>query len=144
MIALINPKSANWGFRVPNSLLTLGAFLEGRYDYTIIDENLGVNAVTELEKLIQNGLKYIGITVMPAMQLRGAYQISKEIKTRFPDVKIIWGGYFPSMHPNTVLKSPYIDYVLKGHAEYSFIELIDSLEAKPGAKEPKQIAGTLI
>ncbi|HWA07414.1 MAG TPA: radical SAM protein [Ignavibacteria bacterium] len=141
MIALINPKSANWGFRVPNSLLTLGAFFEGRYDYTIIDENLGVNAVTELEKLIQNGLKYIGITVMPAMQLRGAYAISKEIKTRFPKIPIIWGGYFPSMHPNTVLKSPYIDYVLKGHAEYSFIDLIDSLEAKPGAKELKQIAG---
>ena len=141
MIALINPKSANWGFRVPNSLLTLGAFIEGRYDYTIIDENLGVNAVTELEKLIKNGLKYIGITVMPAMQLRGAYAISKEIKTRFPNIPIIWGGYFPSMHPNTVLKSPYIDYVLKGHAEYSFLELIDSLEAKPGAKELKQIAG---
>ncbi len=141
MIALINPKSANWGFRVPNSLLTLGAFLEDRYDYTIIDENLGVNAVTELEKLIKNGLKYIGITVMPAMQLRGAYAISKEIKNLYPDIPIIWGGYFPSMHPNTVLKSPYIDYVLKGHAEYSFIELIDSLEAKPGAKELKQIAG---
>ncbi|MBE2217778.1 MAG: B12-binding domain-containing radical SAM protein [Ignavibacteria bacterium] len=141
MIALINPKSANWGFRVPNSLLTLGAFLEGRYDYTIIDENLGISPVNELAKLIQNGVKYIGITVMPALQLRGAYSISKEIKTRFPDVKIIWGGYFPSMHPNTVLKSPYIDFVLKGHAEYSFIELIDSLEAKPGAKELKQIAG---
>lgn len=141
MIALVNPRSANWGFRVPNSLLTLGAFLEGRYDYTIIDENLGVNAVNELAKLIPGGVKYIGITVMPAMQLRGAYAISREVKTRFPDVKIIWGGYFPSMHPNTVLKSPYIDFVLKGHAEYSFIELIDSLEAKPGAKELKQIAG---
>ena len=89
MIALVNPKSANWGFRVPNSLLTLGAFLEGRYDYTIIDENLGVTAVNSLVKLIQNGVKYIGITVMPAMQLRGAYQISREIKTRFPEIKII-------------------------------------------------------
>src|SRR5690349_20157061 len=116
MIALINPKSANWGFRVPNSILTLGAFLEGKYNYTIIDENLGINAVNTLAPLIQNGLNYIGITVMPAMQLRGAYAISKEIKTRFPKVTIIWGGYFPSLHPNTVLKSPYIDYVLKGHA----------------------------
>jgi radical SAM superfamily enzyme YgiQ (UPF0313 family) len=141
MIALINPKSANWGFRVPNSILTLGAFLERKYDYTIIDENLGVNAVTALEPLIKNGLKYIGITVMPAMQLRGAYAISKEIRTRFPGVTIIWGGYFPSLHPNTVLKSPYIDYVLKGHAEHSFIELIDALEAKPEAKELNQIAG---
>src|SRR6187455_3332875 len=128
MISLINPKSANWGFRVPNSILTLGAFLEGKYDYTITDENLGVNAARTLEPLIKNGLKYIGITVMPALQLQRACSISKEIKTRFPEVTIIWGGYFPSLHPNTVLKSPYIDYVLKGHAEHSFIELIDALE----------------
>ena len=141
MIALINPKSANWGFRVPNSILTLGAFLESRYDYTIIDENLGVNAARALEPLIKNGLKYIGITVMPALQLQRAYAISKEIKTRFPEVTIIWGGYFPSLHPNTVLKSDYIDYVLKGHAEHSFIELIDALENKSGAKKLDQIAG---
>lgn len=141
MIALINPKSANWGFRVPNSILTLGAFLEGKYDYTIIDENLGVNAATVLEPLIKNGLKYIGFTVMPALQLRRAYAISKEIKTRFPNVTIIWGGYFPSLHPNTVLQSDYIDYVLKGHAEHSFIQLIDALETKPGAKELNQISG---
>ena len=134
MIALINPKSANWGFRVPNSILTLGAFLEGKYDYTIIDENLGVNAASELAPLIKNGFKYIGITVMPALQLRRAYAISKEIKERFPDVTIIWGGYFPSLHPNTVLKSPYIDYVLKGHAEFSFTQLIDALESKTRLK----------
>ena len=40
MIALLNPKSAIHGFRVPNSLLTLGAFLEGKYEYYIEDENI--------------------------------------------------------------------------------------------------------
>ncbi len=141
MIALINPKSANWGFRVPNSLLTLGAFLEGKYDYSITDENLGINAASAIAQMTPHGVKYIGITVMPALQLRRAYAISKEIKSRFPELKIIWGGYFPSLHPNTVLNSPYVDFVLKGHAEFSFTELIDALESKPGAKKLSAIEG---
>ena len=141
MIALVNPRSANWGFRVPNSILTLGAFLEGRYDYAVIDENLGANAARELALLIQKGVKYTGITVMPALQLRRAYAISKELKERFPEVTIIWGGYFPSLHPQTVLSSGIVDYVLKGHAEYSFTELIDTLEAKPGSKPLGEIKG---
>ncbi|MCC6865213.1 MAG: B12-binding domain-containing radical SAM protein [Ignavibacteria bacterium] len=141
MIALVNPRSANWGFRVPNSILTLGAFLEERYEYEIIDENLGTNAGYKIAKLVQKGIKYIGITVMPALQLRRAYAISKEIKERFPTVTIIWGGYFPSLHPATVLNSGIVDYVLKGHAENSFIELIDLLESKPEAKKLNEIAG---
>lgn len=141
MIALVNPKSAKWGFRVPNSILTLGAFLEGKYQYTIIDENLIRNAAEALAPLVQNGLKYVGFTVMPALQLIHAFETSREIKSRFPQVTVIWGGYFPSLHTNTVLKSHYIDYVLKGHAEHSFVELIDTLEAKPGAKELNEING---
>jgi radical SAM superfamily enzyme YgiQ (UPF0313 family) len=142
MIALLNPQSAKWGFRVPNSILTLGAFLEGKYEYYIIDENFDRKAEDTIAGLIKNGgVKYLGITVMPALQLQRAFAISKKIKTRFPQVKIIWGGYFPSLHPNTILKSEYIDFVLKGHAEFSFTALIDSLESKAGAKELSKIEG---
>jgi anaerobic magnesium-protoporphyrin IX monomethyl ester cyclase len=142
MIALLNPRSAKWGFRVPNSILTLGAFLEGSYDYFIVDENITQNAEEVLtNQITAKGVKYLGITVMPALQLRRAFDISRALKTRFPGLTIIWGGYFPSLHPNTVLASDYIDYVIKGHAELSFRELLDTLEAAQGAKTLSQIAG---
>ncbi|HEY3251991.1 MAG TPA: cobalamin-dependent protein, partial [Ignavibacteria bacterium] len=142
MIALLNPKSARWGFRVPNSLLTLGAFLEGKYDYYIVDENLDPRAEQTISDLIKtNSVKYLGLTVMPGLQLKRAYEISKNIKTRFPGVNIIWGGYFPSLHPNTVLKSDYVDFVIKGHAEYSFTEFIVAMENKPAGKNLEDIEG---
>src|SRR4030095_10132571 len=146
MIALLNPQSVRWGFRVPNSLLTLGAFLEGRYDYHIVDENLerltGDESLKTISELIKNkGVKYLGVTVMPGLQLRRAYEISKNIKTSFPHVTIIWGGYFPSLHPNTVLSSKYVDFVIKGHAEFSFVEFVDTMENKPGAKKLDEIEG---
>lgn len=142
MIALVNPKSANWGFRVPNSILTLGAFLESGYDYHIVDENIDKSAEETIAGLITSkGVKYIGLTVMPGLQLQRAFEISKNIKSRFPNVQIFWGGYFPSLHPGTVLSSPYVDFVFKGHAEFSIIDFFDSMTGKPGAKKLSEIEG---
>jgi anaerobic magnesium-protoporphyrin IX monomethyl ester cyclase len=142
LIILLNPRSARWGFRVPNSLLTLGAFLEGKYDYYITDENIDPQLEKTLSDLIRSKqVKYLGITVMPGMQLKRAYDISKFVKKEFPSVTIIWGGYFSSLHPATVLSSGIVDYVIKGHAEYSFPEFIDMMERKTGAKRVNEIEG---
>ncbi len=142
MIALLNPKSAIHGFRVPNSLLTLGAFLEGKYKYYIEDENINPRIEETLTRLInEKGIKYFGLTIMPALQLKRAVEISKNIKAKFPDLKILWGGYFPSLHPNTVLKADYVDYVFRGHAEYSIVDFMDTVEGKQGAKKLNEIDG---
>lgn len=142
MIILLNPKSARFGFRVPNSLLYLGAFLENKYEYEIVDENLDDDAVNTLTKLIKaKGIKYLGITVMPGPQLHRAVPVSKKIKSLFPEVKILWGGYFPSLHRNTVLKSDYVDVIFRGHAEISLPEYLDCMENLPGAKTLSDIKG---
>lgn len=142
MIVLLNPKSANHGFRVPNSILTLGAFLEGKYEYYIEDENLNPRIEETLSGLIkEKSIKYLGLTIMPAMQLRRAVEISRNLKSKFPALNILWGGYFPSLHPNTVLKADYIDYVFRGHAEHSIVEFMDTMEGKTGAKKLNEING---
>jgi len=142
VIVLLNPKSASYGFRVPNSILTLGAFIENKYNYSLYDENIYGEDIFTLKEFIYTGkIKYLGVTVMPGLQLSRAVIISKELKNTFPELIIIWGGYFPSLHPNTVLKSGYVDYVLKGHAEFSFPELIDNLEGVKGSKPFDTIKG---
>lgn len=142
MIILLNPKSANYGFRVPNSLLYLGAFLEDKYQYEIVDENLDCNVENTLINLIKiNKVKYLGVTVMPGPQMHRAVAISKSMRTIFPDLKILWGGYFPSLHRNTVLKSDFVDVTFRGHAEISFPEYLDCMEGKPGSKNISEIKG---
>lgn len=134
MIALLNPKSARWKFRFPLSVMQVGGALENKYPYEIIDENIDTGALQHLERLALNrGLKYLGVTVMPGPQLFHAIAISKKLKTRFPDLTIVWGGYFPSLHSNTVLKSGYVDYVVRGRGENTFLELIDILEGNSGS-----------
>ena len=142
MIILLNPKSAVSGFRVPNSLLYLGAFLEGKYDYEIVDENLEKDVENTLINLInEKKIKYLGVTVMPGPQMHRAVAISKRMRSIFPKLTILWGGYFPSLHRNTILKSDYVDVTFRGHAEVSFPEYLDCMEGRPGSKKLSEIKG---
>jgi len=129
MIVLFNPRSARWKHRLPLSLLSLGAVLEGKYDYEIVDGNFETNAEETLARIIQEKrIRYLGVTVMPGPQLMEAIAISQSLKLRFPELVVIWGGYFPSLHPKVVLDSGFVDHVICGPGEASFFELIENME----------------
>ncbi|MCP5191389.1 MAG: hypothetical protein H6988_13515, partial [Pseudomonadales bacterium] len=38
-VILFNPRSANAKYRIPNTILQLGAALEGHFDYVFVDGN---------------------------------------------------------------------------------------------------------
>ena len=133
MIILLNPRSARWKYRLPLSVLSVGAVLEGKYPYQIIDGNLESDVRATLLKAIrEQEIRYLGITVMPGPQLQQAIQLSRELKQIFPKLTIIWGGYFPSLHTDVVQRSGFVDYAIRGQGEYAFLELIEALE-KDGA-----------
>ena len=112
------------------SLLALGAQLEGDYDYSIVDGNLVASGLEALSTAIEeSGVDIVGMTIMPGPQLADALPIARALRQRFAGLKIIWGGYFPTMHPQPVLGSGLVDYVIRGHNELSFRALVDRLAA---------------
>ncbi len=115
--------------RLPLSLLALGAVLEGRFEYCIVDGNVDRSPLGKLADIIQNtsGHTVLCVSVMPGTQLVNAIRDTKSLKSRFPSLTVVWGGYFPSMHTESVLNSPYVDYVIRGQAERSLPELLDAL-----------------
>lgn len=128
-ILLFNPKSAIAKHRIPNSILNIAASVEGRYGWVIVDGNCDENPLQKIEDYLSSGdIKYIGITVMPGPQLRGAIPVSKAVKEKYPYVKIIWGGYFPSTQSKVVLDSGYVDFIINGPGDHAFPLLIDALE----------------
>ncbi len=130
MIALVNPRSTRWRYRIPLSILSIGASLEGTYPYEIVDGNLEENVIGVLKRLISaHAVKYVALTVMPGPQLQQSILVSKALKDEFPSVKIIWGGYFPTLHPSVTLSAPYVDFVVRDQGDFSFRNLIDALEA---------------
>jgi radical SAM superfamily enzyme YgiQ (UPF0313 family) len=129
MILLINPRSARWNHRVPLSVLAVGAGLEGKYEYEIIDQNYDPRIETTLKSLISaRDVRYVGLTVMPGPQLTQAINLSMFLRSNYPAIKIIWGGTFPTIHAETVLKSSLVDFVIWSQGEFALPELVRALE----------------
>ncbi|HEU5423557.1 MAG TPA: radical SAM protein [Nitrolancea sp.] len=131
MIILYNPTSnATHKPVLPMSLLALGAQLEGRHDYRIVDGNLARDPLATLDTAIrESGADLLGITVMPGPQLSQAVPFSRELKARHPELEIVWGGYFPTQHYEVALRADYVDYVVRGHGELVFRAFLDARAA---------------
>ncbi|MEO3406186.1 radical SAM protein [Mucilaginibacter sp. CAU 1740] len=128
-ILLFNPRSANNKYRIPNSILNIAASVEGKYDWVIIDGNCEADPMVKIDSYLSTGeFKYFGFTVMPGPQLRQAIIAAKKIKELYPHTKMIWGGYFPSNQPESVLYSGYVDFIINGPGDHAFPLLIDALE----------------
>ena len=135
MIILFNPLSNASGKPVlPMSVLSLAAVLEGKYDYSIVDGNLTDHPLNKLREHITSSTRILAITVMPGRQVRQAIEISRVIKAEFPALAIVWGGYFPTMHPDISISAPYVDYLFRGHSEIAFVALVDAIVTENGRR----------
>jgi radical SAM superfamily enzyme YgiQ (UPF0313 family) len=130
-IILFNPKSCDYNYRIPNSILSIAASIQGKYDYVMVDGNRETDPLQKIKSYLDSGaFGYFGCTVMPGPQLKQAITYTKEIKRLYPGVKTIWGGYFATNQHKVVLDSGYIDFVINGPGDLAFPALIDALENK--------------
>jgi radical SAM superfamily enzyme YgiQ (UPF0313 family) len=128
-VILFNPRSANSKYRIPNSILQVGASIEGKRDYVLVDGNLEHDPFKKISSLLSTGeFKYFGSTVMPGQQLKQAIPIVKNVRRKYPEVINIWGGYFPSNQYKSVLNSGYVDYIINGPGDEAFPQLLDAIE----------------
>ena len=127
-VLFFNPRAAESKARVPNSILSIASSIEGKYEYAIVDGNLEKNPRKLIFEYIDKGeYKVFASTVMPGPQLKQAIPITREIRERYPDLKIVWGGYFPSNHSQACMNSGYIDYIVYGPGDYAFPMLMDAI-----------------
>ena len=128
-VLLFNPRSANYKPRIPNSILSIASSIDGIYDYVIVDGNMEKDPVEKIFNYLSgSSFKYVGMTCMPGPQLKQAIPISKGIRQLYPEIKIIWGGYFPSNQSAAVLNSGYVDFVVNGPGEKCFPALLEALD----------------
>lgn len=126
-IVFYNPRSNGSGKRIlPMSLLALAAVLD-RYEWSIVDGNATDDPLAALREHIRAGANILAVTVMPGPQLARAVPHCRALKEEFPGLTIAWGGYFPTQHADVCLKSPFVDFVVRGHGEMVFLNLINAL-----------------
>ncbi len=134
MIVLFNPLSTTPGKQpLPLSVLSLAAVLEGRQRWALVDGNVSTDPAADIVALLRSAPagepQLLGVTVMPGPQLLQSVEVSRIVRGALPHVPIVWGGYFPTQHTDTVLNSSYVDFVIRSQGEQSLLALIDALQS---------------
>ena len=128
-VLLYNPISNAARKRVmPFSLLAIGAALGEAFDYEIVDGNAVDDPGRTLRDRVGRGVDILGVTVMPGPQLEDGYAQTKTLRAAFPNLTTMWGGYFPTEHPEVCLRSGLVDFAIRGHAETATVQLLKRLE----------------
>jgi hypothetical protein len=146
VILLVNPRATRPpNRRFPLSVMALGAALPEGTTWEILDGNLpGADLLAEVAERIEaregsaDPVRAVAMTVMPGPQLVSAVPLARRVKERFPRVPMVWGGYFPTLYPKPVLNAPYVDWVVRGQGENTFLEL---LEVLAGRRDPAAVNG---
>jgi tRNA A37 methylthiotransferase MiaB len=131
MIVLLHPRSTRpKNRRFPLSVLALGAVLEGKEAYEIVDGNIDPRPLETIDSIArEHPLEMLGVSVMPGPQMVQAIALSQEFRARYPRVPIVWGGYFPSLYPDAALNSSYVDVLVRSQGEDTLPELLSAIRA---------------
>ena len=129
MIILLHPRSTKpKNRRFPLAVLSLAAVLDGKEEYAIVDGNGDSDPDATLDRLAKRGdVTLLAVSVMPGPQMVAALPLCREFRKKYPAIPIVWGGYFPSLYTDAALNARYIDFVVRGQGEETFLEFIDVL-----------------
>ena len=132
MIVLYHPRSTKpRSRRFPLAVLSLAAVLEDREEYAIVDGNVDRDPIQTIEGLAARfPVELLAVSVMPGPQMVAAMNTCHEIRRNHPALSIVWGGYFPSIYTDATLNANYVDFVVRGQGEDTFLELLQGLRGE--------------
>ena len=116
--------------RMPNGALTsLAGNIDAHHGVAVADLILSQGRVREtLIRLMQElNPEVVGLSVM-TFQRRTAGRIIDLARALKPSVKIVVGGYDPSLAPEAYEEIA-VDYIVRGEGEVTFRELLRALES---------------
>jgi radical SAM superfamily enzyme YgiQ (UPF0313 family) len=118
--------------RMPNgALASLAGNIDGHHRTAIADLILARTDVAgTLRRLVADVRPdVVGMSVM-TFQRRTAFGIARFLRTLVPDVRIVAGGYDPSLAADAYEACPDVDFVVRGEGERTLCELLRALESR--------------
>ena len=101
---------------------------------------LGLNLKNIFNNIKDKEYSVIGLSVFIYNYYHSAL-IGNNIKKLYPNIKLVLGGFLPTLSPNEMFSSiPGLDYCVLGEGEYTFLKLIRSIDLSTSHKEINGIA----
>lgn len=116
-------------FWVPYSVLSVASYMyKNKYEVKIIDNNTDImqKEYDAIEEHIRNS-SVVGISCFIGKQIIDGIEFAKKVKLLNRNIKIIWGGYAPTLLPNLFLGKEYVDFIVKGSNELSFYHIVEGI-----------------
>lgn len=130
-IILIQPKTGAFdmlGARLPLGLLSIAAIPARKgYHVTIIDQRVDSHWQQSLIVALKKNPICVGITCMTGKQILHALNAAKIVRNH-SNVPLVWGGVHPTLMPEQTLENPYVDIIVLGEGDFTFMELVEALE----------------
>lgn len=114
---------------LPLACLYLATVLDqAGYRVEIIDERITRTFEEDVTRALRKARPLlVGISSMTGMQIRGGLKAARAVRRFDETVPIVWGGVHPTLCPESTLKDPLCDFIVKGEGEVTIIELADCL-----------------
>jgi radical SAM superfamily enzyme YgiQ (UPF0313 family) len=114
--------------RPPAGLLYIAApLVQAGFSVAVIDQTVESNWKERLLSCLGGNTLCVGITCLTGPMILNGINIAKLVRehTKCP---IVWGGVHPSLEIETTLKSEFVDMIVRGEGEETFIELVTALK----------------
>jgi anaerobic magnesium-protoporphyrin IX monomethyl ester cyclase len=124
---LVFPCIDSFGIQYPTGLYRIASYCLSKFDVIVFDQRLHRDYMHDLENIIDksDNILCIGLSVMTGGQIKYAIQISEKFHGRIP---IVWGGHHPTLLPSQTISNDFIDYIIVGDGEESFLNLLIYLD----------------
>ncbi len=135
-ILLVNPSfeyflSATEVFN-PLGYIAIGSYLDAiGEEVKCIDRNVKKVNINRLLDTFKPDL--LAVSVIASSGVRDAVKVSKAAHER--NIPVMWGGTFPSLRSELILKEDYVDYVIIGEGEYTLRDLLEVMKGNMSVED---------
>ena len=123
---------------VPYSCLAVAApLVAAGHGVQILDEFSTPNYERELIAAASRA-DLAGISCFTGFQIDSALRTARLLRQHVPQLPLVWGGYHPSLYPETTVASEFADFVITGQGEWTFLDFVnrfaaqESVDSTPG------------
>jgi radical SAM superfamily enzyme YgiQ (UPF0313 family) len=126
-VVLYNPRAVF--YTMPLALMAIASALDrDNIDVVIVDGRLENDPVAAVIAAARSAV-CVGVTVLTGAPIHDALAVSRAIKSTYPTMPIVWGGWHPSLFASECLDEPAVDIVVSGQGEDTFRNIVDRLIA---------------
>jgi anaerobic magnesium-protoporphyrin IX monomethyl ester cyclase len=112
---------------LPLEFLQIGATArEAGFEIDIVDSMIEANPREVLMKKLEGAFAF-GSTCIVGYQVHDGAEVAALVRSKHPNLPIIWGGWFPSVAPELYLSQNLADAVCIGQGEVTFKEWLCAL-----------------